>query len=133
MKLVLKRPTEMYPAGQGFGFVEPKTGMRFNGLHSNPQGTALKIIDHRRANPKLFTDASDFDVENTVQQIYQQKLQTMPELFIGFGGEPTQMFPDASKCNCGGKESTPVYCKSCGGHRIVAYKCSSCGLERGSP
>lgn len=130
MKLVLRRPTELYPPGGGFGFVEPRTGLRFDGLHGSPHETARKIIEHRRANPHVFPvgEATLFDTESVVQEIFQQKFQAMPELFIGHGGAAAN--PDSGKCTCGANSWEPTYCPTCGGKRINGYRCKACGKKK---
>jgi len=128
MKLVMRRPTELYPAGQGFSFIEPKTKKEFNGLHGSPNETARKVVEHRRANPHIFSEASEFDVESVVQEIFAQKFATMPELFIGFG-DPTETGM-SNKCKCGANDWEEIYCPTCAGKRVVGHKCRKCGKEK---
>jgi hypothetical protein len=130
MNLVEKNPQNPYPANGGYGFKDPRTGREFNGLHSSARDTALKIIEHRRGNPHIYHPGESqwFDGDQVRQEIYQQKFQTMPELFIGFGEQPKSATDQ--KCSCGEQDWETEYCKGCSGKRVVGYKCRKCGLKK---
>lgn len=124
----------------GWPFVDPKSGFKCNGYEGTPKMHANKIIAHRRANPTLFppNDASLFDVNSVIQEIYQQKFQTHPQLFVGQPGytvlkmeKPAKKnYQPNSKCpKCNSPDFEPVYCPTCTGRRITGYKCKSCGTH----
>lgn len=137
MMLKLKQPNAQFPAG-GFGFTDPRTKRVWNGYEGTPQMTAVSIVQHRQANPTLYppSETQWFDVLMVIQEIYAYKFQTMPELFVGYGGPPITIAavtspaaqpPSGLVCSCGSTSFSPVYCATCGGQKIKSWKCNSCG------
>lgn len=139
MSLLQPKQTSQFPPG-GYGFVDPKTGFKCVGYEGTPQMHAVKIMEHRRANPKFYPPGEShwFDKESIVQEIYKQKFQTHPHLFRGYGDAPINVpAPEKSflsptvKCGkCGANEFENIYCKTCAGRRVVAIKCKSCGNQQ---
>ncbi len=138
MSLQLKNPNGSFPPG-GWGFVDPKTGFKCNGWEGTPSMHAVKIIQHRRSNPKFYppTEPQAFDMPSIVQEIYAQKAKTHAHLFVGYPdvipsmshSAPKAMVSPTHVCPCGSTSWDPIYCKTCAGHRITGYKCHSCGKE----
>jgi len=139
--LSLKKPSNQFPDGGGWGFVDPKTGMKFNGYEGSPQMIAVKIAAHRAANPKLYPNGHGQNPESIVQEIYQQKADKMPWLFRGFPDKnPAAAYPSApdnapvaktsAACSCGATEVKPVYCQVCSGRKVTGYTCIGCGKSR---
>ena len=136
MSLQLKNPNDQFPPG-GFGFTDPKTGLRFNGYEGTVEMTANKVADHRRANPNLY-DARQISIEGIKQEILAQKYAEMPWLFVGYKGHAPTMpsvratpeMPDLGRCICGCSEIEPIYCSVCSGRRITGFKCKACGKTR---
>lgn len=137
MSLSLKNPNrDAFPPG-GFGFVDPKTQMRFNGWEGTYEMTAQKVVEHRRANPTMYppTDGPSFDLGEVIQEIFRQKFASMPWLFNGGGEQPgtheaASKIPELGHCLCGESKVEPIYCASCGGSRITGYRCVACKAER---
>ncbi len=137
MSLILKNSTSsQFPPG-GYPFTDPKTGRKFNGWEGTPQMIAVKVAEHRRANPSLYPDGAGQDINGIIQEIFAQKFKVMPWLFRGQpdqgpGAYPSQPATEpvtirGEKCSCGATEFTPEYCKTCSGSRVVGMKCKSCG------
>ena len=140
MSLRLKNASaSQFPPG-GWPFTDPKTGRKFNGWEGTPQMIAVKVVEHRRANPSLYPDGAGQDVNAIIQEIFAQKVKAMPWLFTGFpdqgpGAYPSQPAPASvsirgEKCSCGATEFKPVYCPTCSGRRIIGYTCASCGKSK---
>ncbi len=122
----------------GWPFTDPKTGFKINGWEGTPQMHAVKIRDHRRANPKHYPAGEPqwFDTASIIQEIYGQKVKTHPHLFRGYPdagpqqtSQPRSLVAPTTQCTCGSNEFEPILCLTCGGHRIKGYKCKSCGKE----
>lgn len=139
--LQLKQSNGGFPQG-GFPYQDPRTGFKCNGWEGTPQMHAVKIIQHRRANPKFYPPAEGqwFDTSAVVQEIYQQKALTHPHLFRGYPDKSpatvsnqrsTPMISPTLICSCGSNEFTAVKCLTCGGSRIKSWKCTKCGREVG--
>lgn len=135
MSLQLKNATaSQFPQG-GWGFTDPKTNRKFNGWEGTPQMIAVKVAEHRRANPSIYPNGEGQDLNGIIQQIYEQKMKTAPWLFVGQPDkDPAQPQTQAAtvtivgqKCSCGATEFKPVYCATCSGRRITGYTCASCG------
>lgn len=142
MTLIPKNQNAPFPPQGGYSFTDARTGMRFDGLHSNAQGTALKVIAHRNANPNLYPEGGG-DPASVLQEIYAQKFATHPHLFVGQEPAPqpqptkkTQVVtvhPQAAAgrpCSCGANDWSAVYCKACGPGKISGYVCKKCGRRR---
>lgn len=143
MILTLKQPNAQFPPG-GFSFVDERTGFKVNGYEGTPQMSAFKIKAHREGNPTLYpkTESQKFDINFIVQEIYQQRSKTMPELFKELNGTVSSSVPVINQnrsnqpiksslgpCTCGSDMVFPIYCQTCSGNRITGYKCT-CGKER---
>lgn len=139
MSLRLKNATaSQFPQG-GWPFEDPLTKRKFNGWEGTPQMIAVKVAEHRRANPQLYPDGKGQDLNSIVQEIYAQKVRVMPWLFTGYPDKnpayPSQPAAKAvvikgEKCTCGATEFKPVYCPTCSGRRITGYVCASCGKAK---
>ncbi len=140
MSLLQPKNNNQFPPG-GFGFEDPKTGFKCVGYEGTPQMHAVKIRDHRRANPKFYPTGEGhwFDLNSIVQEIYQQKVRTHPYLFKGYPDKgPPIVKQDNSEsiisptvfCECGSNEWEVQYCRSCSGKRITGRKCKKCGKEK---
>lgn len=135
--LRLKNPNGGYPPG-GWAFHDNRTGLNFDGMSATLEQQELKIIQHRRANPRVYpqSEGNWFERQSVRQEIFQQLHAKSPGLFVGFerqaitktkfviGSQPT------TKCTCGESEATPVYCATCGGQKISGWKCVKCGKQR---
>jgi hypothetical protein len=141
MNYVLKSSSSsQFPPNGGWGFIDPRTGMRFNGWEGDQFAIARKVIEHRRANPKVWPQDEVGDQNSVVQEIFKQKHATTPWLFRGEPDQNSGAYPSATqtqeqtilgeKCTCGSVEYEPVYCKTCSGKRIVGTKCKSCGRSK---
>ncbi len=139
--LVLKNSQQsQFPPFGGWSFVDGKTGQRFNGWEGDQFAIARKVIEHRKANPKIYEPGTEGDVNSVVQQIFQQKHAQAPWLFRGEPDQGSGAYPSATqtqeqtirgeRCTCGSVEYEPVYCKTCSGKRIVGTKCKSCGKSK---
>jgi hypothetical protein len=126
----------------GWPFTDPKTGFKCNGWEGTPQMHAVKIIQHRRANPGVYPPGESqwFDAAAVIQEIYKQKASTHPHLFRGYPDGPRMVTREQKGsivvsptliCGCGSNEWEELYCKTCAGRRITGYKCRKCGKERG--
>jgi DNA-directed RNA polymerase subunit M/transcription elongation factor TFIIS len=138
MILKLKSPQAQFP-NAGWPFKDPRTGFTVKGVAAYEQtahGLAHKIIKNRRANPHLYSASEPqwFDTESVVQEIYQLKKSTHPELFTDSTASlpaPTAdkkvTTPQGLKCpECGSADVTALGCKTCSGNRIKSYKCNAC-------
>ena len=141
MTLSLKNPKSSQFPPSGWNFSDPKTGMSFNGYQGSPEMIAVKVAEHRRANPKFYPGNEGQNVQNIVQEIYAAKHAKMPWLFRGepdlntAAAYPSQ--PDnapvaktSAACSCGATEVKPVYCPTCSGKRVTGYTCIGCGKSR---
>jgi len=129
MKLVPKLPHSPYPPQGGYSFLDPRTGMSFDGLHGNVESTARKVVAHRVANPKLYPEGGG-GLDETIQEIYAQKNATHPHLFLGgpelkLGQQPQA----ATVCACGSTEFVEILCKTCGSRVVTGRKCAKCGKK----
>ena len=142
MSLVLKNSrSSQFPPG-GWNFTNEKTGMKFNGWEGDQFYIARKVIEHRKANPKIHVAGSEGDINSVVQEIFEQKSKSHPWLFVGFADQhPAQAYPSAQSspsqtantdqaCECGCKEVVLTYCPTCSGRRVTSSKCKSCGKDR---
>ncbi len=136
--LVLKNSQQsQFPPFGGWSFVDGKTGQRFNGWEGDQFAIARKVIEHRKANPKIYEPGTEGDVNSVVQQIFQQKHAQAPWLFRGNPDQGPGAYPSqpaaretivkGAACSCGCTEFIAEYCKTCSGARIVGRKCKSCG------
>lgn len=138
--LTLKNSSSsQFPPG-GYPFIDPKTGMKFNGWEGSPQMIAVKVAEHRRGNPTFYPDGAGQDTNGIIQEIFAQKMKSMPWLFVGQPDQGPQPYPSepasqavtilGDKCGCGSTEYEPIYCPTCSGKRITGYKCKSCGRQK---
>ncbi len=136
MSLRLKNTTASQFCRDGWPFTDPKTGMRFGGMEGSPPMQAVRIAAHRAANPRLYPAGEGQDTNAIIQEIYAQKVQVMPELFVGYPdknpaypSQPAQRetIVKGAACSCGGTEFIAEYCRTCSGNRIIGRKCKSCG------
>jgi hypothetical protein len=135
--LKLKTPNSGFPPG-GWAFKDPRTGMSFNGMEATLDQQELKIIKHRLANPKVYSqsDINFFDRQYVRQEIFQQLQSRSPGLFVGYEGELVRAVqfsaePQPSgKCSCGSEMFEPQYCPTCSGRKVIGFKCTDCGKVR---
>lgn len=138
MTLSLKNPGASQFPPSGWPYRDPKTGMDFNGYQGSPQIIAVKIAEHRRANPKFYPGNEGQNVESIVQEIYAAKFAVAPWMFKGqpdrnpvyqsaTQSQPSNERVNGAACSCGSTEYIPVYCPTCSGRRITGRKCASCG------
>jgi len=139
MTLLQPKTSNQFPEG-GYGFVDSRTGFKVNGWEGTPQMHAVKIRDHRRANPKHYPPGEPqwFDTASIIQEIYGQKVKTHPHLFRGYAdtvqtvSSPaplTTVGPEVKCKHCGSSKFKPIYCLSCGGNRVKGWKCESCNTD----
>ncbi len=137
MNYALKNPAMQFPPG-GFGFVDPRTKRVFNGWEGTAPMQAVKIIEHRRGNPKIYPpeEGQWFDQKSVTIEVLAQKFKEMPHLFLGqpdkdpsYPSQPVarETIVKGAACSCGCTEFIAEYCKTCSGARIVGRKCKSCG------
>lgn len=136
----LKNPNSSFPQ-YGWPFTDPRTGFICKGYEGTPTMHAVKIINHRRANPHVYSkdEPQWFDTQSVVQEIYAQKAATHPHLFRGFDDAMVtiqnvnnrQALAPTVKCKCGAQDFDPIFCKTCGGRKVTGYRCKSCGKELG--
>lgn len=130
MILQLKCPSCQMPPG-GFPFRDPKTQRTWKGYEWFYDNLAKDVIRHRMENPHVYNrnEVAAFDYNSVVQEIFQQKYATHPEIFIGHGGEVK--VSDPTKCRmCGSTEEEPIFCPTCSGQRVIGAKCKKCGHQK---
>lgn len=146
MTLIPKSQSAPYPPQGGYSFTDPRTGMRFDGLQSNAEATALKIIAHRSANKNLYPEGGG-DLASVIQEVYRQKFTTHPHLFLGYDvpAAPAPIQKVAARvvaqlaaprqltklCRfCSSAEFDEILCPTCAGKRVTGWKCRKCGKKQ---
>lgn len=136
--LRLKAHKETLPSG--LQFTDEKSGKVFDPYEIGVEGVVAKVIQHRVANPKLYSRTSEdwFHPAKVRQEVYESAFKKRPDLFERYDGT-TQVrrqiasfaaIQTESVCECGEKESTPEYCPTCSGKRQIGVKCVKCGKVR---
>jgi hypothetical protein len=144
MGVRLKKPNGEFPPG-GSTFSDPHTGMLFPGDGVDLHTQSLKVADHRRANPRIYSPDKEihFDHKAIQGEILIQMCARNPQ-WCEDDARPGEAYPfvpaepskeivrkQGKKCvKCGGFDFEPVYCRSCGGRKIASYKCLTCGLDQ---
>lgn len=145
MGVRLKNPNSHFPPG-GYTFDDPHTAMHFPGEGVDLHSQALKVIEHRKANPHIYKpeDTLQIDLEEVKRQIVIQVCARQPSYCVD-EAHPDRPYPhvdptpkkevktfQGKKCaKCGAGEFEPVYCRSCGGSRVQSWKCANCGFDQG--
>lgn len=135
MALRFTNPRGSFPPG-GFEFVDPKTGMRFDGMSADLTLQAQNVAKHRRANPRIYP--SVIDVAAIVQEITNYTCARLPHLcqdsdqpfqtVKALIKRPAVKIPAGKKClQCSSDNLDPVWCRSCAGSKLTGYKCNNCG------
>lgn len=143
MGVRLKNPNGSYPPG-GFVFSDPHTAMQFTDEGADLHSQALKVAEHRRANPHIYkpTDTNKFDPEEIKKEIVIQVCARQPTYCEDEAnpGQPYPLPPSKAQIEivrhqgrvcvkCGSGDFTPVRCSPCGGNRISGWKCVQCGFQ----
>lgn len=143
MGVRLKNPNGPYPP-QGYIFSDPHTAMQFTDEGIDLHSQALKVIEHRKANPNIYkeSDAIRFDVEEVKKEIVIQVCSRQPSYCEDESrpGVPYPAPPEPAQheihrqqgktcVKCGGSEFTAIMCRTCGGSRVQSYKCNKCGFD----
>lgn len=143
MGVRLKNPNGPFPPG-GYSFSDPHTGMFFDGEGVDLHSQSLRVVEHRKANPKIYNPdkPEHFELARIQDEILIQVCARQPSWCID-DSFPDRPYPyteppakkevvriQGRKCiRCGSGDFEPVRCKTCGGSRISGYRCLSCGLE----
>lgn len=142
MPLKLKNPST-WPSG-GFPFTDPRTGKVFNAMSADLTLQAKNVIAHRKANPRIYSEAQFFHMDAVKQEILQFMCAKRPEICVETDRiAPTTFVASKKKANlkqvsppqgkrcykCGGNEFTPEWCKTCGGHKVRAWICVKCNTS----
>lgn len=136
----LKNPNGAWPPS-GFPFTDSRTGMKFDGMSADIKLQSLNIIQHRKANPKVYSVAEPqwFNVAMVRQEVVDQICNNNPHLCHGMdapsvthkvpkAANVVAVVPAGKKCyKCGGTEFSPILCRTCGGGKVKGYTCLSCG------
>lgn len=116
----------------GWFFIDPKTGMRFDGNAILYDEQVAKIIKHRQANPNVYpaTDVKALSVKDVADELDAftcNRLGNNPHFCISAQPNPAKV--GARYCPKCGSGMIEKLCPTCSGHRITGYRCTSCGTE----
>ncbi len=143
MGLRLRNPNGAFPAG-GYTFSDPHTAMQFPDEKIDLHNQALKVIEHRKANPHIYKpeDTIKFDPGEVQKEILIQVCSRVPAVCEDEStpGAPYPPQPQKAQLEinrqqgrvcprCKSDEFTPIRCSSCGGNRISGWKCVGCGYQ----
>lgn len=127
----------------GFGFTDPRTNRKFDGMSADLTLQARNIQEHRLANPRFYPphESGFLSLENIIQEIVGQVCLRSPsfcyndeESTVRRQNQPLSNLPvepPRTDCaRCGSKDFDPIYCPTCSGQRLTGYRCKQCGKER---
>lgn len=122
-----------FPPG-GWKFVDPRTGMKFDGMSVTFREQAKKIISHRLANPNVYLPkelqyTTLANVEDELDAYTCSRLGNNSRYCISAGPRIPTPIPLPKVCPKCNTAMEPILCKTCGGRRIKGYHCPKCGAE----
>jgi len=120
----------------GYPYIDPKTGMRFDGMECGFDEQVQRIIKHRLANPNLYPASdpqflSTTKVADVLDEYQCDRLGRSDQYCVGEGAaqknlSPSYLVNTLGKCSCGG-EWEERYCPTCSSKRLVGWTCKVCG------
>lgn len=130
-----------YPPG-GYPFVDPRTGMKFNGMEAGFYEQVSKIQRHRLANPNLYprNEVGYLGYNNIATELDQYqcaRLGNHPQFCSDSAAAPTtrpgrELRTQPSDVNCPrcGNRMVGVGCQTCVSFKLQHYHCNACGFDK---
>ncbi len=119
----------------GYGFVDGRTGRKFDAMSADLKLQAQNVQQHRLSNPHIYpaSEPKYLDLDWIMLQIEDFICSGSPQ----YCGEPTPPRPDPTydiqlpekDCECGAREWLPQWCQSCGQPKILSFKCAKCAKK----
>lgn len=133
MMRLIRRDGEFPPAG--YVFQDPRTGFNFDGLEAGGFNDQVRrILAHRQANAKLYTNGAAFDFEAVAMELEAYQC-------LRLGNNPKYCRDTESRnvvqVATVGAPVCPVckgpmaerYCPGCTGKKMIGWRCEKCNTE----